>query len=280
MSKALKNRMTNLGIYCGYAVVLLFFMFPIFWVFSLSLKSVPELFAIPLLWFSGDPQFGNYMHVINNTHIVDYLLNSVKIVFFTIIFTLMIAVPAAYAFSRFNFKAKKSALFAVIMFQMISPVVIAIPLYRFFVQVDIINTHSSLILVYVAVALPFSTWFLKGFFDTIPQGIDEAAIVDGCTRLQILLKILLPVSYPGLVSVSILIGVQSWSQFVVPFILLDSNALYPVSVGLVNLQSTSDAITTHYLAAASIIAIAPVMVVFMIMQRFIVGALTSGSVKG
>jgi multiple sugar transport system permease protein len=255
-------------------------MFPIFWVFSLSLKSVPELFAIPLLWFSGDPQFGNYMHVINNTHIVDYLLNSVKIVFFTIIFTLMIAVPAAYAFSRFNFKAKKSALFAVIMFQMISPVVIAIPLYRFFVQVDIINTHSSLILVYVAVALPFSTWFLKGFFDTIPQGIDEAAIVDGCTRLQILLKILLPVSYPGLVSVSILIGVQSWSQFVVPFILLDSNALYPVSVGLVNLQSTSDAITTHYLAAASIIAIAPVMVVFMIMQRFIVGALTSGSVKG
>jgi multiple sugar transport system permease protein len=255
-------------------------MFPIIWVLSLSLKSIPELFATPLIWFSSDPQFGNYLHVINNTRIVDYLLNSVKIVFLTIILTLMIAIPAAYAFSRFKFKLKKGALFAVIMFQMISPVVIAIPLYRFFVQIDIINTHWSLILVYVAIALPFSTWFLKGFFDTIPHALDEAAIVDGCTRLQAVLKVLLPVSYPGFISVSILIGVQSWSQFVVPFILLDSNALYPVSVGLVNLQSTSDAITTHYLAAASIIAIVPVMIAFIVMQRFIVGALTSGSVKG
>ncbi|MDQ0338676.1 multiple sugar transport system permease protein [Caldalkalibacillus uzonensis] len=280
MSKHHKERWINSGIYLAYVFVLLFFLFPIFWVLSLSLKSVQELFATPLIWFSTDPQFANYLHVFQNTNIVNYLYNSAKIVLLTVLFTLLVAIPAAYAFSRFNFKYKKISLFAVIMFQMISPVVIAIPLYRFFVQVDLINTHASLILVYVAIQLPFSTWFLKGFFDTIPQAIDEAAIVDGCTRLQTLLKVILPVSVPGIVSTSILVGVQSWSQFVIPFILLDNNELYPVSVGLVNLQSTIDAITTHYLAAASMLAILPVMLVFILLQRFIVGALTSGAVKG
>ena len=279
-SKARAESMTRMWLYLAYALIIVFFLFPIFWVLSMSLKTVPQLFATPPVWFPLDPQFENYAYVIANTSIARYLLNSAFIVLLTVFFTLLIATLAAYGFSRFHFPYKKLALFAVLVFQMVSPVIIAIPLYRLFAGLGLLNSYATLIPVYVAIVLPFTTWFLKGYFDTIPYQMDEAAIVDGATRWQILTRILLPVCAPGIATVGILAAVLSWSEFVVPFILLDDRNLYPISVGIVNLQSTSDAITLHYLAAASVVAIAPVVVVFVLLQRYIVGALTSGAIKG
>jgi multiple sugar transport system permease protein len=279
-SKARAESMIKLWLYLAYAVVIVFFLFPIFWVLSMSLKAVPQLFATPPVWFPLDPQFENYAYVFTNTSIVRYLLNSTFIVLLTVFFTLLVAALAAYGFSRFHFLHKKPALLAVLVFQMVSPVIIAIPLYRLFAGLGLLNSYATLILVYVAIMLPFTTWFLKGYFDTIPYQMDEAAMVDGATRWQILTRILLPVCAPGIATAGILVAVLSWSEFVVPFILLDDRNLYPISVGIVNLQSTSDAITLHYLAAASVVAIAPVVVVFVLLQRYIVGALTSGAIKG
>lgn len=278
--QARAERMTRVGLYLVYAVVIVFFVFPIFWVLSMSLKSVPQLFATPPVWFPLDPQFENYAYVINNTSVIRYLLNSALIVLLTVFFTLLIATMAAYGFSRFRFPYKSPALLAVLVFQMVSPVIIAIPLYRLFAGLGILNSYVTLIPVYVAIVLPFTTWFLKGYFDTIPYEIDEAAIVDGASRWQVVTRILLPITAPGIATGGILAFVLSWSQFVVPFILLDDRNLYPISVGIVDLQSTSDAITLHYLSAASIVAIAPVVIVFVLLQRYIVGALTSGAIKG
>lgn len=279
-TQARTERLTRVGLYLVYAVVIVFFVFPIFWVLSMSLKSVPQLFATPPVWFPLDPQFENYAYVINNTSVIRYLLNSALIVLLTVFFTLLIATMAAYGFSRFRFPYKSPALLAVLVFQMVSPVIIAIPLYRLFAGLGILNSYVTLIPVYVAIVLPFTTWFLKGYFDTIPYEIDEAAIVDGASRWQVVTRILLPITAPGIATGGILAFVLSWSQFVVPFILLDDRNLYPISVGIVDLQSTSDAITLHYLSAASIVAIAPVVVVFVLLQRYIVGALTSGAIKG
>jgi multiple sugar transport system permease protein len=279
-SMARAESMTKMWLYLAYALIIVFFLFPIFWVLSMSLKTVPQLFATPPVWFPLDPQFENYAYVIANTSIVHYLLNSAFIVLLTVFFTLLIATLAAYGFSRFHFPYKKLALIAVLVFQMVSPVIIAIPLYRLFAGLGLLNSYATLIPVYVAIVLPFTTWFLKGYFDTIPYQMDEAAIVDGATRWQVLTRILLPVCAPGIATAGILAAVLSWSEFVVPFILLDDRNLYPISVGIVNLQSTSDAITLHYLAAASVVAIAPVVVVFVVLQRYIVGALTSGAIKG
>lgn len=279
-SQARTERMTKAGLYLAYAVIVVFFLFPIFWVLSMSLKTVPQLFATPPVWFPLDPQFENFTYVITNTPIVRYLLNSAFIVLLTVFFTLLIATLAAYGFSRFHFPYKKPALLAVLVFQMVSPVIIAIPMYRLFAGLGLLNSYVTLITVYVAIVLPFTTWFLKGYFDTIPYEIDEAAIVDGATRWQVVARILVPICAPGIATAGILAFVLSWSQFVVPFILLDDRNLYPISVGIVNLQSTSDAITLHYLSAASIVAIAPVVIVFVLLQRYIVGALTSGAIKG
>ncbi|MGB8954219.1 MAG: carbohydrate ABC transporter permease [Tumebacillaceae bacterium] len=280
MNRIWKNRLLAGGLQASYALIIVFFLFPIFWVFSLSLKSIPELFATPPLWFSSAPHFENYVHVFQHTNILPSLWNSLEIVLLTVAFALLVAIPAAYGLSRFTFRHKKLSLLLILIFQMISPIVVAIPLYRFFVKLDLLNTEWSLILVYVAVELPFTTWFLKGYFDTIPRELDEAAIMDGCTRGQYVRRVLLPVGAPGLASAAILVAVQSWSQFVIPFVLLDKGELFPVSVALVNLQSTSEAVTLHYLAAASIIGILPVILGFILLQKYIVGALTSGAVKG
>lgn len=275
-----RERLIRVGLYAAYTLITIFFLFPIFWVLSLSLKSVPQLFASPPIWFPLEPQFSNYAYVFENTPIVRYLINSALLVSLTVLFTVLIATLAAYGFSRFSFPYKKPSLMAVLVFQMISPVVIAIPLYRTFVALNLLNSYASLVVVYVAVVLPFTTWFMKGYFDTIPYQIDEAAIVDGASQPQILFRVLLPIAAPGIATGAILAAVLSWSQFVIPFILLDDRNLYPVSVGLVNLQGNTDAITLQYLSAASIIAIAPVIAVFVVLQRYIVSALTSGSVKG
>ncbi|MCA1738061.1 MAG: carbohydrate ABC transporter permease, partial [Actinobacteria bacterium] len=273
-------RLIRIGLRLAYAFITLFFLFPIFWVLSTSLKSVPQLFASPPVWFPLDLQFGNYAHVFTSEPILRYLLNSMLIVSLTVVLTLFIAFLAAYGFSRHTFRYKRPSLLVVLAFQMISPVIIAIPLYRAFEKLNLLNNYASLVIVYVAVVLPFTTWFLKGYFDTIPRQLDEAAIVDGASRWQILWRILLPVSAPGIASAAILVAVLSWSQFVVPFILLDDRTLYPVSVGLVNLKTDTNAVTLHYLAAASIVAITPVIAVFVLLQRYIVSALTSGAVKG
>jgi len=280
MSKSRKEKLTRMGLFLAYVVITLFFLFPIFWVLSTSLKSVPQLFASPPIWLPTDPAFGNYSYVFNNTPTLRYLLNSALLVSLTVFFTVLIAVLAAYGFSRYAFRSKRPSLLAVLAFQMISPVIIAIPLYRLFSELNILNNYTSLTVVYVAVVLPFTTWFLKGYFDTIPYQVDEAAIVDGASRWQVLSRILLPVSAPGIATAAILTAVLSWSQFVIPFILLDDRTLYPVSVGLVNLQADTNAVTLHYLAAASMVSVAPVIVVFVLLQRYIVSALTSGAVKG
>lgn len=280
MSKS-GSRLVRCVLYYFFAVVIiLFFLFPLFWTLSLSLKRIPEIFKTPLVWFSPKPQWSNYLYVIKHTRIFKNLLNSLILVASTLALCLLVVLPAAYALSRRKFRAKKIVMLGMMIFQMISPVIIAIPLYRFFASVNLINNYVALIVVYTALYSPFATWFLKGYFDSIPIALDEAAKMDGCSRFRTLWNVLLPVAFPGVVSVSILIAVQSWGQLIIPFILLDRWEYYPVSVGLLDLQASAEAVSVHFLAASSIIAITPVILIFIFLQKFIIGALTNGAVKG
>jgi multiple sugar transport system permease protein len=250
------------------------------WLLSLSFKTAPELFATPTTLLPKTFNFDNYKYVLWSTDILTYLKNSTIVVVATIIGSMLVSLPAAYAFSRFRFKGKRAAMIAVLFFQMISPLIIVVPLYRYFSSLHLLNDYGSMILVYIAIALPFTTWSMKGYMDTVPKELDEAAAIDGCNRFQAMCITVLPVVTPGIVSVVILQFVRSWAQFIVPYILLTDSAKFPISVGLVNLQSTSDSISTQYLAAAAVLGILPTIIVFVILQRFIVSAMTAGAVKG
>lgn len=256
------------------------FAFPLFWAVSTSLKSPQELISTPPVWFPASPQWGNYATVLETTPVLQYLANSVIIVTGTVVVTLLVCVPAAYGLSRFFWRGKGVLSNAVLAAQLFSPVVLAVPLYNLLASFGLLNNYPTLILVYAALIIPFITWFLKGYFDTIPRELDEAALVDGVGQFGALRRVVFPAARPGIASAVVFAIVMSWSQFVVPFILLDRSTLFPVSVGLVTLQSSTGEITTHYLAAGAVIAVAPVIVLFIVLQRQIVSALTQGAVKG
>ncbi|WP_252311963.1 carbohydrate ABC transporter permease [Sinobaca sp. H24] len=280
MTNTQKTKWARIGLYISFVLVVLGFLFPLLWVLSLSLQTRFEVLQVPPSIIPTSFAFENYVEVLDTAPVLQYLWNSFRIVISTVILTLIIAVPAAFALSRYKMKLKNHFMVAILMTQMVSAVVITIPIYRLFASWVLINQLWLVIIIYVAVVLPFTTWFLKNYLDTIPKDMDEAAIIDGCSRWQMLTKVLFPVCMPGIVSVVIIVAVQSWSQFVIPFILIDDASLYPVSVGVVNLQSTQTQITTHLLAAGSIMSIVPVIILFVLLQRYIVGALTSGAVKG
>lgn len=280
MTNTQKTKWARIGLYISFVLVVLGFLFPLLWVLSLSLQTRFEVLQVPPSIIPTSFAFENYAEVLDTAPVLQYLWNSFRIVISTVILTLIIAIPAAFALSRYKMKLKNHFMVAILMTQMVSAVVITIPIYRLFASWGLINQLWLVIIIYVAVVLPFTTWFLKNYLDTIPKDMDEAAIIDGCSRWQMLTKVLFPVCMPGIVSVVIIVAVQSWSQFVIPFILIDDASLYPVSVGVVNLQSTQTQITTHLLAAGSIMSIVPVIILFVLLQKYIVGALTSGAVKG
>jgi multiple sugar transport system permease protein len=267
-------------LYVIFAVITVFFLFPVLWTLSLSLKRVPELYEVPPRLLPRGFAIENYIYIITHYQILRSLANSAYITFCTVIGCLAISLPAAYAFSRFKFKLSEQTQFVILMFQMVSPLVIVIPLYRYYSSIHLLNTFSGLIAIYIAISAPFQVWFLKGFLDTIPRDLDEAARIDGCTRLQVVLRILMPVIAPGLLSSVLLTAILSWSQFVVPYILVDSFAKMPMAVALVNLQSTLTSINTHFMAGASILSILPTVLLFLFLQKYIVSALTAGAVKG
>jgi multiple sugar transport system permease protein len=274
------GRATDAAYILGQAVLVLLFIFPLLWVLSLSLKTAPETLQSPPGLLPSSPQWGNYTHVLDTTPIGRYLLNSLILVVASVAGALALGVPTAYALSRLVFPARRSFTRGLLAAQLISPLIIAVPLYRLFVALHLVNNYLGLVLVYIAIIAPFLTWFLKSYLDTVPISLDEAALVDGCTRRSAMLRVVLPSAMPGIASAAILGAVTSWSQFAIPFILLDDRDLFPVSVGVVNLQATAGEITTQYLAAGSVLAVAPVVVLFVLLQRHIVGALTSGAVKG
>jgi multiple sugar transport system permease protein len=272
-----------LAIYAGYAAVLVFFLMPVLWVLSLSFRPLSELFqSTPSLW-PQHPTLDSYRTVLTNSPLLLYIWNSVKFALATVVGAMLIAVPSAYALSRLKFRraaTRKAIMLGVLAVQLISPLVTVLPLYRYFSALGLINSQIAVGLVYIAVQSPFATWMLKGFFDTIPHALDDAARVDGCSRLQLLVLVLLPVMLPGLSATAILLTISTWGQFLIPYILLDQNALQPVGVGILEFQSTTDAVSTNLLAAAAVLSAVPAIAIFIVLQRFIIAALTSGAVKG
>ena len=269
----------NILLYAIYALVIIFFLFPVLWTLSLSFRSLRDVFKYPPNLIPSHFTFENYVRVFNMTLIKTYLINSSIYVLFTIIGTMILSIPAAYAFSRMRNKAKGPFLITILSFQMISPLIIAIPIYGYFQHLHLLNNYLGIIIAYVAIQLPFATWLMKGYFDSIPISIEEAAMIDGCTRFQSLTRIVLPLSLPGVATVLIFTVIQSWGQFLIPFILLSSSRLFPVTLGLYQYQTT-ESIHTNLIASASIISIIPAILIFLVLQKFIVKSLTRGAVKG
>lgn len=267
----------DIAAYAVYLTAIVFFVFPIFWVVSMSIRPESTILSYPVQFIPETITFTAYEQVFQTA--IGWILNSLKIATLQAVGILVVCVPAAYSFSRFEFRGRRYLLVAILMFQMISPVVIVIPMYSVMDTLGLLNTHLGLILLYIGLQIPFSTWLLKSYFDTIPDELDDAAQIDGCTRFQTLRHVLLPSLLPGIAVVIIFNFVFSWSEFVMAFTILGDSNLYTISVGVFAFNGQYTAQWT-LIAAVSVLAMLPLVVMFLLLQRYFVRGLTAGAVKG
>jgi multiple sugar transport system permease protein len=272
--------LADAGTYFAYAVICLFFAGPLLWLLSLSIRTGAEVYVSEIRLWPRDPTLENYATALGNPLFPTYLWNGLKLSVAGAVGAMLFATPAAYALSRFRFRNRQAAMIGLLAFQMISPLVIMVPLYRYMDSIGLTNSHFGAIMIYMAIAAPLFTWMLKGFLDGIPQSLEDAAMIDGCTRFGAFMRVVLPLSLPGLTSAFVLNAILGWSQFIIPFILISKPALLPIAVGIFNFQGTYNQTSTQILAAASVLSIVPAVFVFLVLQRFIIGALMAGAVKG
>jgi len=274
------SRLDDALTYVGLLLVLLFFGAPLIWILSLSLRTREEVLAPGLSPIPDTPTLENYAEVLRSAQFPQFLQNSLILALIGAVGAMLVAAPAAYAFSRLDFRGRRGLLVAVLALQMISPLVVAFPLYRYFASLGLLDSRLATGLVYVAVLTPLATWTLKGFFDGIPRELDDAARIDGASRLRAFRSVILPVARSGIAAVFVLTAILAWGEFVIPYVLLSEPSVLPISVGILNFQGTYAANATGILAAGGVLAILPAIVLFVVLQRYIVGVFISGALKG
>jgi multiple sugar transport system permease protein len=257
-------------------VTLVFFIFPIVWLALTSVKPRAELFSFSL---PSVVSFGNFAEVLRTYDMVQFSINSFIISFAVTLIGIFIGSIAAYSFARFHFPFKMPILFAVLAMRMIPGVSLLIPLYLMINQWGLLNTRAAVIITELAFVLPLAVWIMEGFFRTLPRELDEAALIDGCSRLGALFRVILPVSGPGLAVTGIFTFLFSWNDFVLPLVLTstpDAQTL-PVALSQMNLLY---GIRWDHMAAASMMYIIPTIIIAALLGRYIVQGLTLGAVKG
>ncbi len=263
----------------GLAAAAAVFLLPQLWLFSLSLKNKAGIYEYPPRWFPSGGSLANYGFALTHTQVPWYLWNSAVVAVVAAAATLLVAVHAAYVLSRERFAGRTPLMAALLAVQMVSPVILLVPIYGVVQRLGLIDTRAGLILVYAAMQVPFTVWVLKNFFDAVPRSIFEAARLDGASRARTLWSIVLPIVAPGLGAAAIFNLAAYWSEFSLALVLLDSQERYTMPLGLFSFQSAYET-DWQLLAAASFIALVPVLAAFVLLQRFFVSGLTAGAVKG
>jgi multiple sugar transport system permease protein len=269
----------------------LFVLFPLYWVVSMSFKQEIDIFAQPIKLFSFQPTINNYLNVLNlsragesaNTGAASsdfpaYFANSLIVVGCSIVVTVVLGTLAAYAIARYRFAGREQLAILVLIVRMIPLMAIITPLYVIYHTWNLYNTYQGLILVYQLIGIPFFVWLMRSHILSVPRELEDAARVDGCSLLQILWLVVIPLVAPGLVASGILVFIYMWNNFIFG-LLLGNTAVQPVTVGILNYMGY-DQIQYARMAAASVICITPEIAVGIYIQRYIIKGLSSGSIKG
>ncbi len=267
----------------GLITLILITLIPFYIMIMTSLKNQQSLILNPLdlsLDFSNgfSNLFISYIELFKNYNFHIFLVNSFFVSIVTVLITLLFSIPGAYALARLRFPHKEWFSSSVILIYLIPSIVLVIPLYAVFSQLGLRNSLFGLIIVYPATTIPVALYMLRGYFSTLSSEIDDAAIMDGLSRLQIIFKIAMPLSKPAIVSVALYVFMIAWNEFLFAFMFLDNPNLFTLSRGIISLNSSE--VPQQHLMAGAVIATIPIMFIFIYLERFLISGLTTGSVKG
>ena len=252
---------------------------PVVWIVSTSLKTEADTIKFPPEWIPSPISFDNYIGLLTPTNI-RFFVNSLIYAGGSIVLALAICIPAAYVATRYRSRRMETLMTGILVLSMVPAIVVFIALYSMFVKTALINTYPMLIVVYTAIICGQSILFLRNFIENIPVGIEEAAAIDGCSRLQILWHIILPLIRPGIAAIAIFIFVFVWNDYLVGTVLATTEDMKTVQNGIVRYITTGFGNFWGLFSAFIIVAFVPVLTIFVAFQRWFVAGLTSGGVKG
>ena len=260
-------------------VVVAIALIPVWWGLVTSLKPAAQIMTFPPKWLPEPPTVASYVQVWQQSNLPIYFRNSIIVTLAALVVALVVSVHAAYALARFSFRGRNAVMVALLATSMIPGIAILVPLYDLAVHVKLYDTFAGLVIVYAAWNVPILVWLLRGFFESVPIELEEAARIDGCSRLKAFYKIVLPMSQPGLLAAAIMVIMFVWNDFLIAFALTISENRRLLSVGLYTYISNYG-VEWGQLTAATMIALVPVIAVFFLLQRRLVEGLMAGALKG
>jgi multiple sugar transport system permease protein len=281
MSARNRSRWTARGaITAVSAIILAYCLLPFLWMFIVSIAEEHSQFVRQLEYIPSHPTLDNYVQVFQVMPFARYFANSMLVAVATMLLTLAVSVTAAYAFVRFQFPGRKIMILGLLLVYMLPSIVLLVPLLVIFRTLGMINTYQSLILAEATHAVPFAVWLLTGYFAALPRELEESALVDGCTPFQALIRIVLPLSVPGIVAAGLFVFIASWNNFIFAFMFTSGEEVRTLPVVTrFFVQGEAD---FHWgiIMGSAVLTTLPVALLFLFFQRYLVRGLTAGSVKG
>jgi len=257
-------------------VMIAAFVFPLLWLVLTSLKTRVDAFSLPpKVIFT--PTFDNYNKVLENGTFLHYYFNSIKVGFLSTFFSLLIGMPAAYALARFQMKKKEDFAFWVLSTRMAPPIMVILPFYLVFKQFNLLDTTFGLVLIYMTFSLSFIMWMMRSYFESIPVDLEEAARIDGVSRLTALVKVIIPLSAPGIAASCIFSFIMSWNEFLYSLIMTGEKT--KTATVAITSFITFEGIRWGEVAAAGTMVVLPVLIFGILIQKYLIQGMTMGGVK-
>lgn len=274
--------MVSKGRYFIYPIVvflLLILLFPFFVMVSTALKPLEEVYANPPHWIPREVRLQNFKDIWSKYPLGAYFRNSFVVATGTTLLNMALCIPAAYAAARINFRSKSFIMYLFLVIQMFSPIIVIISLFKIVSSLGLLDSLFALVLTNGVFTLAFSIWLLSGYFRSIPKEIEEASLIDGCSRFQSVVRVLLPVAMPGLVTTIIYTFITAWNEFMFALTFITSMEKRPLTLGLYNFIGRWT-VQWHYLMAAALLALIPVVLLFLLIEKELVQGLAGGAIKG
>ena len=274
-----RRRWQLTAVFIALAIASAFVIVPVLWMFSTSIKTIEEMFSLPLKWIPDTVSWDAYKRIWTDYPFGRYIFNSLFVVSGATIISLLVSCLAGYGASRFRFLGRTAFLTFLLITQMFPSIMLLIPYFKLMKTLGLINTYGGLILAYVSFTIPLASWLMLGYFESIPKELDAAASIDGASRFRIFWQIIMPLALPGAAATAIYAFIVGWNEYIFALVLASDVKMKTVPVGIGELIGQYRIAWNDMMAVALVVSI-PLIAIFLYLQKYLVSSLTAGAVKG